>query len=67
MGRIVSLVDFVVSGPAFGRIARKPGHDKATWQGDPAVRGTMVVLHSVVRIAIVLLCRASAADRSFPG
>jgi hypothetical protein len=31
MGRFVSLLDFMVSGPAFGRIARKPGHDKATW------------------------------------
>jgi hypothetical protein len=33
MGRFVSLLDFMVSGPAFGRIARKPGHGKATWPG----------------------------------
>jgi hypothetical protein len=33
MGRFVSLLDFMVSGRAFGRIARKPGHDKATWPG----------------------------------
>jgi lipoprotein signal peptidase len=62
MGRVVSLVGLMVSGPAFGRIARKPGYDKKSLP----VRGTMAVLHSVVRIAIVLLCRASAADRRFP-